>query len=97
MDITQLPIKEVQHVHSGQYHAYGDSWSVWNITLEDNAEVEREDILNYCFSELSKRKVQSHKEWSEHYGDASSYFSGYYELTKTGNVYTYKVCSPYTD
>lgn len=97
MEATQLPIKEVKCTHSGQYHAYGDSFTVWQITLEDNADVTREDILAYCFAELSKRKVQSKQEWSANHGDASKYFSGYYELTGTGQTYTYTVCSPYTD
>lgn len=97
MKATQLPIKEVKCTHSGQYHAYGDSFTVWQITLEDDANVTREDILAYCFAELSKRKVQSRQEWSANHGDAGKYFSGYYELTGTGQTYTYTVCSPYTD
>ena len=97
MEAKQLPIKEVKHVHSGQYHAYGDSFSVWDIILEDNAEVSEKDILAYCFAELSKRKVQSKAEWSASHGDASSYFSGYYELTRIPQGYRYTKCSPYTD
>ena len=97
MEAKQLPIKKVECVHSGQYHAYGDSFSVWDITLEDNAEVSEEDILAYCFAEISKHKVQSKKEWQENYDDAGSYFSGYYELVKTPQGYRYTKCSPYTD
>jgi hypothetical protein len=97
MDIKQLPIKEVKHVHSGQYHAYGDSWSVWDIVLEEGTKVSEADMLEYCFAELSKHKVQSKKEWSENHGDAGSYFAGYYELIPTSTGYTYKKCSPYTD
>ena len=35
METINVPIKEVIHVHSGQYHAYGDSFSVWDIILEE--------------------------------------------------------------
>ena len=97
METINVPIKEVIHVHSGQYHAYGDSFSVWDIILEEGVELTPEEILPYCFAELSKRKVQSKQEWSANHGDAGKYFSGYYELIGTRQTYTYTVCSPYTD
>ena len=97
METINVPIKEVIHVHSGQYHAYGDSFSVWDIILEEGAELTPDEILPYCFAELSKRKVQSKSEWSARHSDAGSYFSGYYELTKIPQGYKYTVCSPYTD
>lgn len=64
METINVPIKEVIHVHSGQYHAYGDSFSVWDIILEEGVELTPEEILPYCFAELSKRKVQSKSDWN---------------------------------
>lgn len=97
MEAKKLPIKEVKCIHVGQYRPYGDSFYVYEIILEDNAEVSEEDILAYCFAEISKRKVQSKAEWSANYDDANSYFSGYYELVQTPQGYRYTKCSPYTD
>ena len=56
-----------------------------------------EDVLDYCFKEISRRKMQSRREWSEAHGDPDKYFAGYYELIKTDYGYKYTVCFPYTD
>jgi hypothetical protein len=97
MEITQSPIKEVKCTHAGQYHAYGDSFYEYEIHLNDGVTFDTEDILPYCFSEISKRKVQSRAEWQKACGDMGKYFSGYYEIVKTPYGFKYTVCSPYTD
>ena len=97
MKTINSPIKEVKCIHSGQYHAYGDSYYVYDITLQDGVDLSKEEILSYCFGTISKRKVQSKKEWEANWKSADSYFSGYYELVKTPKGYKYTVCSPYTD
>lgn len=95
--MKQLPIKEVKQVHAGQYRPYGDTFDVWEIYLEEGESFDREDVLVFCFTELSRRKVQSKQEWNANHGNADAYFSGYYELEKTSYGYKFTVCSPYTD
>ena len=97
MEVKPFPIKETKCNHAGQYHAYGDSFYEYEIYLEDNAEISEEEILTFCFTTLSKRKVQSKAEWQKACGNMGKYFSGYYELTKTPYGYKYITCSPYTD
>lgn len=91
------PIKEVKCVHSGQYHAYGDSFYVYEIYLKEGVDLDKEEILSYCFGAISRRKVQSRQEWQSNHYNPDKYFSGYYELLKTSYGYQYKVCLPYTD
>lgn len=43
MEATQLPIKEVKCTHSGQYHAYGDSFTVMD--KKDRKQQEFEDWI----------------------------------------------------
>lgn len=97
MEITQLPIKEVKCVHAGQRYAYGDSFYEYEIHLEPGQTVSREDIIAYCFAEISKRKVQTKEEWRQACGDMGKHFAGYYELYSTDYGYKYIVCLPYTD
>ena len=97
METINDPIKEVKCTHAGQYHACGDSFYEYEIHLNDGVTLDEEDILPYCFAEISKRKVQSKKEWQENHFNMSKYFSGYYELTKTPYGFRYVTCSPYTD
>ena len=59
METINDPIKEVKCIHSGQYHAYGDSYYVYDITLQDGVDLSKEEILSYCFGTISKRKVCS--------------------------------------
>ena len=91
------PIKEVKCVHSGQYHAYGDSFYVYEIYLKDGVNLDEKEILSYCFDTISRRKVQSIQEWQLNHYNPDKYFSGYYELLKTSYGYKYRVCLPYTD
>ena len=97
METISDPIKEIKQTHAGQYNPYGDSFYEWEIHLQEGVELEPEEVLPYCFGELSKRKVQTKEEWQQACGDAGKYFAGYYTLTKTPYGYKYVVCSPYTD
>jgi hypothetical protein len=90
-----MEVKEVKCTHAGQYRAYGDSYYVYELYLE--GDYSKEDVLDYCFKEISRRKMQSRREWSEAHGDPGKYFAGYYELIKTDYGYKYTVCFPYTD
>lgn len=84
-------------IRSGQKGPYQDSESVYHITVDADKQYTEEDILDYCFTVISRHKVQSLQEWRENYGDMGKYFSGYYTLTNTNGVYTYTKVSPYTD
>lgn len=90
-----MEVKEVKCTHAGQYRPYGDSYYVYEVYLE--GDYTKEDVLDYCFKEISRRKMQSRNEWSEAHGDPDKYFAGYYELIKTDYGYKYTVCLPYTD
>ena len=97
METINNPIKEVICTHAGQYYPYSDAFYEYEIHLNDGVTFNEEDILPYCFSEISKRKIQSKKEWQQACGDAGKYFSGYYEIAKTPYGFKYTVCKPYTD
>ena len=43
METINVPIKEVKHVHSGQYHAYGDTFRECEIHTPDT--LDEKDIL----------------------------------------------------
>ena len=90
-----MEVKEVKCTHAGQYRPYGDSYYVYELYLD--GEYTKEDVLDYSFKEISRRKMQSRSEWSEAHGDPDKYFAGYYELIKTDYGYKYTVCFPYTD
>ncbi len=93
-------IKATQ-THCGQYKRYGDFFRVWEIETDEAEEV----ILDYCFTELYKKRVPEKSEWSfavrdpdgEHYYDLGYYFRGYYTLGKTEVGYKFTICEPFAD
>lgn len=84
-------------IRSGQKGPYQDSESVYKIAVEEGKDYSKEDILDYCFTVISRHKVQSLQEWHENHGDMDKYFSGYYTLNTTQGGYMYTKVSPYTD
>ncbi len=87
--------------HCGQYKRYGDLFRVWDIQTECQ---DKAKVLEYCFSELYKRKIPESSEYhaniridGEKSGDANYYFAGYYTLEKTNTGYKFTVCEPYAD
>lgn len=84
-------------IRSGQLGAYRDHEAVYKITVEEGKDYSEEDILDYCFTNISKHKVQSRSEWSKACGDMGKYFAGYYTLNATPGGYMYTKVSPYTD
>ena len=84
-------------IRSGQKGAYSDHEAVYKITVEEGKDYSEEDVLDYCFTVISKHKVQSRQEWSQAFGDMGKYFSGYYTLNTTPGGYMYTKVSPYTD
>lgn len=93
---------KVKHIHDGQYKRYGDYFRVWEI--ETDCE-DKEQVLDFCFTELYKKRVPSKAEWSaeirmgsgSHAHDPYYYFAGYYTLTKIENGYEFKICEPFAD
>lgn len=85
----------------GQYKPYGDFFHVWEI---ETACADREKVLEYCFTNLLKRRVPESAEWhhnirygNEKFGDADYHFAGYYTLENTGTGYKFTVCEPFAD
>ena len=98
MEIKQIEgIIDTNCRHAGQHGAYTDSTYEYDITTEEGKEIPDEELLPYCFSLVGREKIQSQKEWRENYGSPSSYFSGYYTITKTPTGYFFKFVSPFTD
>lgn len=84
-------------IRGGQKGPYQDSEWVYKITVEEGKDYSEEDILDYCFTVISKHKVQSRSEWAKACGDMGKYFAGYYTLNTTQGDYMYTKVSPYTD
>lgn len=88
------------HTHAGQYRRYGDFFREWEIETDEPEEA----VLEYCFTELYKRRVPEEAEWKANIrcggpksGDAGYYFAGYYNLKKTETGYHFTICEPYAD
>lgn len=87
---------KVIQTSAGQTGPYSDTRDSWQIHLEGEAMTE-EEVFGYCFKNLSKRKVQTKKEWLSAFGDAGKHFAGYYTLTKSPFGYVYTHVKPFTD
>lgn len=90
MEAKQLNA-EVKWTHSGQYHAYGDTFRECEIHTPDT--LEESDILLLVGNGNKLPK----EEWKKHTGDIMIYFTGWYTITKTDYGYKYIGCEPYTD
>lgn len=93
---------KVAQTHCGQYKSYGDFFREWNIETDCQ---DKDAILDYCFSNLCKRRIPENFEWNrnirygsgEKSGDANYYFAGYYTLSKTDTGFKFVVCEPFAD
>ena len=81
--------------HSGQYRAYGDSFTEWEILTEKS----EADVLNWCLSNLCKKSLPSYDDWKKnaYSGDYAYYFSGYYTICPIQGGYHFTICHPYAD
>ena len=91
---------ESKNVHCGQYKPSDDFYRVWEV----NTDEPEEKVLEYCFSELYKRRVPPEAEWlaairygGKHYYDPGYYFAGWYRLELAEHGYNFIVCEPYAD
>lgn len=92
---------QTKKTQCGQYRPYDDFFREWEIETE----LSKEEVLDYCFNELIKRKIPEHAEWSKeikygtgsHFSDASYYFHGWYELNKIEGGYKFIQCEPFAD
>ncbi len=82
---------QVEQVHSGQYHPYGDTHRVFNILCEDSTEDEIYDLMRVFFN----YNVPLKKDWNQR--DVVSYFNGCCEITKIEGGWKYDKIEPYTD
>lgn len=96
-----MNIKTTQ-IQCGQSKPYGDFFRIWDIVTDIK---DKKAILDYCFTELYKRRVPESAEWSKNIrfgtgtksGDADYYFAGYYKLENTATGYKFTVCEPFAD
>lgn len=83
---------EIECVHSGQYHPYGDTHRVFAI----NTRLQLTDAqILYIMNDKYGYDVPLKKDWNSH--DCMSYFRGYCEITKTDFGYKYDKVEPYDD
>lgn len=92
---------KAKQTHCGQYKRYGDFFRVWEIETDEPIEA----VLEFCFTELYKRRVPAKGEWSaairypdgEHRNDPDYYFAGYHTIGEIEKGYKFTVCEPYAD
>lgn len=92
---------EVKQIHCGQYKRYGDFFRVWEVKTDSK---NKEEVLNYLFENVYKRKVPCSGEWhanvrygGEKSSDPGYYFAGYYTLEEIEGGYKFTICEPYCD
>ena len=86
--------------HCGQYKPYGDFFRVWEISTDRS----KEETVEWCFENLSKRRVPTSAEWhkniridGEKSGDAGYYFAGYYAIEPIESGFKFTICEPFAD
>ena len=84
-------IYEVEVIHVGQYHPYGDFFRVFNIYTNDT---NWENILQVMHI-LYDYEVPLKKNWDCH--NIASYFEGYCEIKPIDEGFQYIKCEPYDD
>lgn len=91
---------EAKQTHCGQYKRYGDFFREWFV----ESDMSEEETLEWCFSNLYKRRVPESAEWHANIriggaksGDAGYYFAGYYTFKKVDNGYRFVICEPNAD
>ena len=95
--MKELPIKEAVCTRSGQMGPYSDRVTSYEVHTENGQEIDKEDLLPYCFNLCHRSKIQSWEEWKAGYGDPGKYFAGYYTLTRTSYGYHFSFTQPFTD
>lgn len=92
---------EVRQIHCGQYNRYGDFFRVWEVKTDNK---NTEEVLNYLFENVYKRKVPPKDEWRANirYGgnefhNPGYYFAGYYSLDEIDGGYKFTICEPFAD
>lgn len=90
-----------KQIYCGQNESYGDFFRLWEV--ETN--LPKEEVLSYCFTNLSRKQLPEHTEWlneirygtGKHWNDAGYYFAGWYKLEKNKDGYKFTVCEPFAD
>lgn len=92
---------EVRQIHCGQYKRYGDFFRVWEVKTDNK---NKEEVLNYLFENVYKRKVSPSGEWhanirygGKEFSNPGYYFAGYYSLDEFDGGYKFTICEPFAD
>jgi len=86
---------QVECLHVGQKHRYGDSFYEFKVTTEDK--LDRETVINLTDRMRPDHRWQSKEEWQANHFNANKYFSGYCEIIPRDYGYEVTYCLPYTD
>ena len=91
---------EAIQTHCGQYKRCGDFFREWEVKTKQN----REETVEWCFSNLYKQRVPHSGEWhanirygAEKFSDAAYYFDGYYDIIPIDGGFKFVICEPYSD
>ena len=86
-------VYEVTWIHSGQYHAYGDTYHVAEIKTADTNPDSILEIMRVFYRE----NVPLKKDWDNKRKTMEEYFAGYCEVTPIDGGFKYTKCEPYDD
>jgi hypothetical protein len=85
-------VMQVNWVHVGQYHPYGDTFRVAEIRTDE--ELSTNEILKA----VNNGNTPSHEEYeAKPNKTAADYFRGWYFIERTSYGYKYTKQEPYTD
>lgn len=86
-------VYEVTWVHSGQYHAYGDTYRVATIKTKDTNPNSILEIMKTFY----RYNVPLKKDWDSKSKTMSEYFAGYCTVESIPGGFKYTKCEPYDD
>ena len=84
-------------VHTGQYHRYGDNYTVYVIETDESIEAVKEFVKTLTNTPEKEEFMKAWRKGGEHDGDFGYYFAGYHELTAVEGGYRLSICYPFTD
>ena len=86
-------VYEVTWIHSGQYHAYGDTYRVAKIKTKDTNPNSILEIMKIFYRE----NVPLKKDWDNKRKTMSEYFAGWCTVEAIPEGFKYVKCEPYDD
>lgn len=80
-----MKVRETKLVHTGQYHPYGDAFTVWEVYTEEPM-AEFQEVLDWCRENLVKDDLplesDAMERWRAKTMSWSEYFSGWLRLER---------------